>query len=343
MNCRSDISASFENKQVQSARPSDPQPQVAASEVQVERLLAAGDFHALAEIGPPVIAALERLAIDRKVTLPEPVYHEVLPQYSTVFAALDRMHDKNVDQRRRAVEDLDVAAGKQPLSQLAVARLSYLTASETDAAVWLGGLEALGDGGSEPAVRMARSALGQAAGAVRRRACEYLAAHPDPAHEVFLVPLLGDSEEVVVTTAIRALGAAGQIQDIDVLKKQFASASEEIQLETAVALMHLRDRGGEEAIERLSYSGDIKTRARVAQALGTLGDVRLAGILIRLLDDPKATVSHAALASLPKIVGHELSQSGDGVTVPTTERMARWKKWYAEIARNPGDNPARNP
>ena len=171
---------------------------------------------------------------------------------------------------------------------------------------------------------------GKPAGEVRRRACEYLAAHPDPAHEVFLVPLLGDSEQAVVVAAIRALGAAGQIQDIDALKKQFASANEEIQLETAVALVHLRDRSGEEAIERLSYSSDIKTRARVAQALGTLGDARLAGILIRLLDDPKATVSHAALASLPKAVGRDLGQSGDGATVPTTEQMARWKKWYAE-------------
>ena len=298
--------------------------------MQVEKLLAAGDFQALAEIGPPVVAALERLAIDRKLTLPEPVYHDVLPRHSTVFAALDRMHGENVDQRRRAAEELAAAAAKQPLSRLAVARLCALATGETDSAVWLSGLDAMRDSGSEPAVRMARLALGQAAGEVRRRACEYLAAHPDPAHEVFLVPLLGDSEQAVVVAAIRALGAAGQIQDIDVLKKQFASANEEIQLETAVALLHLRDTSGEEAIERLSYSGDIKTRARVAQALGTLGDARLAGILIRLLDDPKATVSHAALASLPKVVGHDLSQPGDGATVPTTEQMARWKKWYAE-------------
>ncbi|MGA2253093.1 MAG: HEAT repeat domain-containing protein [Thermoguttaceae bacterium] len=320
----------FGDTQVKVTTPSSPQPQAATSDAQVEKLLAAGDFHALAEIGPTVVATLERLAIDRKLTLPEPVYHDVLPQHSTVFAILDRMHSENVDQRRRAVEELDAAANKQPLSRLAVARLCDLATSETDAAVWLGGLDALRDNGDEPAMRMTRLALGQAAGAVRRRACEYLAAHPDPAHEVFLVPLLSDTEQAVVVAAIRALGAAGQIRDIEVLKKQFASANEEVQLETAVALMHLRDRSGEEAIERLSYSSDIKTRARVAQALGSLGDARLAGILIRLLDDPKAMVSHAALASLPKAVGRELSQSGDGATVPATEQVARWKKWYAE-------------
>ena len=72
---------------------------------------------------------------------------------------------------------------------------------------------------------MARTALGQAAGEVRRRGCEYLLAHPDPAHEAFLMPLLGDPEEEVVVAAIRAFGAAGQIQDIEALKRQFASAT----------------------------------------------------------------------------------------------------------------------
>jgi HEAT repeat protein len=307
-------------------------------------LLAAGDIKALAEIGPTVVAALERLAVDQKLTLPEPVYHDVLPRQSAAFAALDRMRGGNVEQRRRAAEDLVAAAAKQPLGRLAVARLCELATGETDAAVWLSVLDVLRDDGSEPAVRTARLALGQAAGEVRRRACEYLAAHSDPAHEVFLMPLLSDPDQAVVVAAIRALGAVGQIRDIEALKKQLASANEEVQLETAIALMRLRDGGhyvlmvAEEAIERLSYSRDIQTRARVAQALGGLGDARLAGILIRLLDDPKATVSHAALAGLPKVVGRDVGQSGDGAT-STSEQIARWKKWYAEAAEGEIRNP----
>jgi len=323
----------FGDKAVNASMPANEQRRLAASDAEVEKLLAAGDYRALAEIGPTVVAALERLAIDRKLTLPDRVYHDVLPRQSAAFAALDRMQRGNVDQRRQAAEELAAVATKQPLGRLEVARLCDLASSETDVPVWLGGLDALGDNGSEPAVRMARLALGQAAGTVRHRACEYLAAHPDPTHEVFLVPLLSDSEQAVVVAAIRALGAAGQIHDIDVLRKQLASADEEIQLEAAVALARLRDRGGEKEIERLSYSNDFKTRTRVAQAAGALGDARLAGILIRLLDDPTATVSHAALASLPKVAGREMSQSGDGATVPTTEQIARWKQWYAETVR----------
>ena len=319
-------------------RKNDPRltphdPRTATTDLQIEKLLAAGDFQALAELGPMVVTALERLAIDRKLTLPEPVYRDVLPRHSAVFAALDHMHDENLDRRRLAAEELMAAAGKQPLSALAVARLCALATSETDTAIWLSALEAIRPSDSEAAVRMARVALGHAAAEVRRRAAEYLAAHPDPAQEVFLLPLLGDSEQAVVVAAIRALGAAGQMRDIDALKRLFASANEEVQLETALALVHLHDKSGEEAIERLSYSSDIMMRARVAQAVGVLGDARLAGILIRLLDDPRATVSHAALASLPKAVGRDPGRSGDGATVPTAEQMARWKKWYAETPR----------
>ncbi len=308
-------------------------PSQAISDVQVEKLLAASDFHALADLGPPVVSALERLATERKLTLPEPVYHNVLPRHSAVFASLDRLHGENVEQRRRAAEELAAAAAKQPLGPLAEARLSALVAGEIDSAVWLSGLDAIRQSGSEPAVRMARLALGQASGEVRRRACEHLAAHPDAAHEVFLVPLLGDSQQAVVVAAIRALGAAGQVRDIDALKRQLLAANEEVQLAAAVALMQLRDRSGEEAIERLSYASDVQTRARVAQVFGAVGDARAVGVLIRLLDDPRATVSHAALASLPKAAGHDLTQPGDDATVPTTEQVARWKKWYAEGPR----------
>src|SRR5208282_4802660 len=98
-----------------------------------ERLLAAGDFHALAEIGPTVVDALERLAVDRKLTLPEPVYHDVLPRHSAVFSALDRLRGESVDRRRRAAEELAAAAAQQPLGPLAVARLSDAAFAERKA------------------------------------------------------------------------------------------------------------------------------------------------------------------------------------------------------------------
>lgn len=303
---------------------------VSASDGLVEKLVADGDFATLARLGPTVVGSLERLAIERQLTLPEPIYQDVLPRYSTAFAALDRLARSKADQRQRAAEELVGLAKKQPVGRLAVARLCELMTTETDAAVWLRALDVVGDDGGEPAVRMARLALSQTAGEVRRRACEFLAVHPNPGHEVFLTPLLADPEQAVVVAAIRALGAAGRIADLGPLKKSLASTDAEVQLEVALVLVRLRDPAGDEAIQRLSYASDIKLRGRLARALGDLGDARFTAILVRMLDDPRATVSHAALASLPRVVGHDVAQSNDGVAVSTAEQIERWKKWYAE-------------
>jgi HEAT repeat protein len=299
----------------------------------VEQFVNSSDFAALAAMGPDVVASLERLAIDRGLTLPERIYHDVLPRISPAFAALDHLPGGDLPQRRRAVDDFAAASRIHPAGRLATARLCSLMTTETDAVVWARALEAAENEGSEPAVRMARLALTQNSGEVRRRACEFLAALPDPAHESFLLPLLNDPEQTVVLAAIHALGAAGQISNIAALKNELASSAEEVQLAAAIALARLHDPAGGDAIRGLSYSRDIRIRGQLAQSLGDLGDERFISILVRLLDDSKATVSHAALASLPRVVGRDVSQSADGTSVSMSEQMARWKKWYADKQR----------
>ena len=203
----------------------------------VEQLLVAGDFAALAAIGPDVVAALERLAIDRGLTLPEPVYRDVLPRYSPAFAALEDCAGKgdspalaatpldpqagssapetttalgDFNQRRHAAEDFAAATKIHPPGRLATARLCALITTETDPVVWTRALEAIENETSEPAARVARLALSQNAGEVRRKACEFLAAHPDAANETFLLPLLNDHEQTVVLAAIRRFGCGRQ-------------------------------------------------------------------------------------------------------------------------------------
>ena len=282
-------------------------PVLRAADQQVEKLVGTCDFAGLAAVGPEVVASLGRMAVQRHLTLPEPVYRDVLPRYSPIFAALDRMGRGQTASRRQAAGELAALARKQPIGELAAARLSALMAAETDTMIWLCAGRRHNDG-SEPAVRMA-AATGQNAGEVRHRACEFLAAHPDPANEPFLVPCLASSEQNVVLAATAALGVAGRMANAGVLEKQLGSAGEEVQLATAVALARLRDPAAGDALRRLSYSGDFHIRGRLARnLLGELGDERYAAILVRLLDDSKATVSHAALASLPRVVGRDVAQ-----------------------------------
>jgi HEAT repeat protein len=299
----------------------------------VVQLLASGDFAAMTALGPDVVGALERVAIDRGLTLPEPVYNDVLPPHSPAFAALSHLHGSDANQRRRAADDFVAAAKVHPPGPLAVAHLCALMTTETDPVVWSRALEAIENETSEPAIRMARLALSQSASDVRRKACEFLGAHPDPAHETFLLPLLSDSEQPVVLAAIHALGAAGRMTNTAALKNRLDTSGEEVQLAAAIALARLHDPSGDDAIQRLSYSRDVRVRGQLAQGLGELGEMRFASILVRLLDDSKATVSHAALASLPRVTGRDVAQSIDGTSVSTNEQMARWKKWYAEGAK----------
>ena len=135
------------------------------------------------------------------MTLPEDVYHDVLPRFSPVFAALDRI----MAEVRRGADSpprKSRRVAKQPLDALAIARLGDDVRRERYG-LWRSALDAVGHSGEEPAVRMARLALSQPDGEVRRRGCEYLAAHPDPAHEVFLASLLADPDQAVAVAAIR--------------------------------------------------------------------------------------------------------------------------------------------
>lgn len=104
-------------------------------------------------------------------------------------------------------------------------------------------MEAIDNEASEPAVRMAHLALSQNAGEVRRKACEFLASHPDASHETFLLPLLNDREQAVVLAAIRALGAAGRMTNTAALKNELAASAEDVQLAAAIALARLRSGG----------------------------------------------------------------------------------------------------
>lgn len=245
----------------------------------------------------------------------------------TVWAPLlDRLTAKDVFERRGAAEDLARMAAKQPLPAPAVARLAQVVTVEPDQAVWRSVLQAVAADGSEPSLRLAYAAISHPVPEVRRRACEHLGAHPQPEHAKILEPTLQDPSHDVVCAAIRALAATGRLPSAEPLRRLLASTNEEIRLETAVALMRLRDPAGTAALERLSYSGDPKIRLRAAEFMGEMPDPSFVSALIRLVDD-RGDVSRAALASLPKVVGRDVAAENQS-PADTADRIRRWKQWY---------------
>ena len=293
---------------------------------EVDRLVHEANLKALADYGPALLDALEQLQFDRKQLLPEEIYRDVLPKYGRVYAALDELASADLTQRRRAAEELAELSGKQPPSRLAIARLAQLVSAEQDPLVWQSAMRAITDDGSQPAIDLAYAAIGNASSEVRRRACEHLAAHPDAAHVPVLIPALEDKDQAVVCAAIRALAASGNMNDTKPLRNLMGSTNEDVQMEAALALTGLGDPSGKPALERLAYSRDPVVRTKTAQAMGDFPDPAFTATLIRLLSD-KQTVVHAALISLPKVVGQDVAQAPGQAPATTTEQILRWKHW----------------
>lgn len=293
----------------------------------VEQLVGRGDVQALVDFGPGLIDALEHLVFDRQQLLPEAIYRDVLPRYGPIYVALDRLACSDVAERRRAASELAGLAGGRPLGRLAAARLNQLVVTEPDPLVWQSVLTAVAGDPSEPAIGLAYAAVGHPSADVRRRACEHLAAHPDPGHAKVLLPAVEDPDYAVVCAAVRALGAGGRLDDTAPLRRLLRRTDESLRLETAVALARLGDPAGKAALQRLIYSPDSKIRHRVAEAMGETGDAMFTPTLIRLLDD-RAAVRGAALEGLPKVVGFDASGSDGQSPASTSERARRWKRWF---------------
>ena len=293
----------------------------------MEQLIREMNLKALADYGPALVDALEQLHFDRKQLLPEEIYRDVLPKYGRVYAVLDQLASADLTERRRAAEELAELSVKQPPGRLAIARLAQLVGKEQDALVWQSAMRAISEDGSQPAIDLAYTAIGNASAEVRRRACEHLAAHPDPAHVPVLIPALEDKDHAVICAAARALAATGKMPDTKPLRNLLGSTNEDIQLEAALALTRLGDPSGKPALERLAYSRDPAVRARTAQAMGDFPDAAFTAILIHLLNDNQ-TVARAALISLPKVVGEDVAQAPGQAPATSTEQILRWKHWH---------------
>jgi HEAT repeat protein len=335
---RAEVLGRLQSRFRQEFRPTDPAMQAGsatgkcriatAEEVaRVERLLRQQDMRGLAQVGPPLISALEQLVFDRQQTLPEEVYCEVLPPLYPPFAAFEQLRSKDLTLRRRAADQLATLTATQPLGRLAAARLEQIAAAEPDSLVWRSVLVAIAADPSESSVRLAYAAVGHPSPEVRRRACEHLAAHPNPQHARVLLPVLKDESHSVVCAAVRAIGQCGRPEDAEPLRRLSVTTNEQLQIEVAVALARLSDPTASAALERLTYSKDPLVVRQAALMMGELGDPAFTPTLVRLLNGPM-TVARAALEALPKVAGRDVADGQPAEN--TSDRIRRWKQWYEQ-------------
>jgi HEAT repeat protein len=293
---------------------------------------------ALGALGGELIPALEQIVLEQKQPLPEVIYREVLPKSGPVFTAMDRLTSEDVAMRRRAAAELAARVPRAPLGRLATERLASLVTAEQDVLVWRSALDAVADDGTEPATRLAIAGISHPSAEVRRRACEHLAAHPDPAHARLLLPALADSSDNVAEAAVKAIGAGGRLEDTRPLEQLLGHNNQALRFQAAVVLTRLGHPSGPAALQRLAYSGDPIVRREVAIAMGELGDPVFSATLIRMLDDGHG-IRRAALESLPKVVGRNVAEAAVGSSPSITEQVDQWKRWFERQRQTIGNRP----
>jgi HEAT repeat protein len=286
-----------------------------------------GEYVALRTFGDRLVPMLEQWRFQYQRPLPEPVYREILPKCDPVFDVIDRLDAGDPLQRRKAAAELAAAAAKNPLSRLALDRVRQLLLDQQDPQIWQTVLQGLAEVDLPPVHEIACTGVGHPSAEIRRRACEYLAAHPQPDHVSALLPALKDHETSVVCAAVRALSASGGLADGEPFRALLGAGNDEVQLTAAKALLQFNDPSGKTALERLAYSSDPTIRSRTALAMGEHPDPAFIPLLIRMLGD-KMTVVRAALESLPKVVGEDVSQTPGQSLPTTTQRILLWKRWF---------------
>ncbi len=319
-------------KEAPVARPHASDSQLA----EIERFLKTENRGELRAYGPELLDALERLRFERKALIPDWVYSETLPARNTTFAAIDRLSSSDASQRRKAAYDLVEIAEKGPIGRFAFDRLCFVVTPDKTAVVWQAALKIAEKEGGDSARELTYVALSQDDPETKRLACELLVSIPDSRNAALLLPLLEGSNHDVTCSALRALAVSGTTETLPI-RKLLASTNEEIQYEAAAALVALNDESGKTALARLAYARDPKVAAHAAQKMGEYPDPFFTAALVELLDG-KTIVVRAALESLPKIVGDDVSLRKDDRKLPSTsERILRWKQWYERQASAPRD------
>jgi hypothetical protein len=304
---------------------------------QIEQTVA---IQGLTSIGPDLPGMLEGY-LESHGPLPERIYHDVLPQCGKEFELTEQLSSKDPRIRRSAIAALAKLSTEKSISTVALGRICALLTSEDDPTIWISAFKLIEHDPRESAALLAAAGLSHPSPEVRRRACEYFGAYPDPRRADLLVAALADENVPVLHVAVQALGEFPAIADPTPVERQLAAADHSLRLDAAVTLARWKAESGREALERLAADGDSRIRRQAAMAIGRLGDSSLLPALISLLDDQQ-DIRRAALQSLRSLTGSDeppgntgerqasytATENADQASKPLAEQAQRWKDWY---------------
>lgn len=281
----------------------------------------------LEKLGADALPALDELVATQRLALDEAAYRDLLPAISPAFATIEELRAMDVTTRRTAARQLAQQATAEPLSALAIDRLSTVARAESDALVWQDVLRAATATPKTVGHELALAALAHEQADVRRRGCEYLAACGDDRQANALLHLVDDHDPLVAHQAVIALGRCGPTASRERLYLLLTHTQTNMQLAAAKTLAQWHDERGAAALERFALSTSAALRRQAVEAMGELGQAEFVPALVQALDDQPG-VRLAALDALPKAAGEDALATRKPPPANAADRARLWRDWY---------------
>jgi hypothetical protein len=294
----------------------------------------------LAGIGPKDLSVVEAFLKDPTKASPEPIYRDVLPRISPIYAALVDLESSDLDIRRRGARTLSDRGQAASLSHPVLARLQERLYRESDDLIWRWAMLAIASDSTDECAQIANLALHHQSAEVRQLGCEYLNRHGQPGYAVWLIDLLDDRDRSVKLAAIQALGNCGNLiavrgitpdkahQSSPNLRSLLASSDAGVRFAAAVSLCRLGTPEGLEELTRLSYHPNSDTREQAVKEMGRSGQTRFVSHLVTLgWTERNAQVRQAILDSLDRLVPEEIRPRGLGEAQAPDAKIKSWVEW----------------
>jgi len=294
----------------------------------------------LGGLGPKDVLVVESFLKAPTKASPEPIYRDILPRISPVYAALVDLESTDVNIRRRGARTLSDRGQAASLSRPVLARLQERLYHETDDLIWRWALLAISSDSTEECAQIANVALHHQSAEVRELGCEYLGRHGQPAYAVWLLDLLDDHDRNVRLAAIRALGNCGNLVAVRGLKPDKAhnaapnlrtllsSTDSGVRFAAAVSLCRLGTPEGMEELVRLSYHANADLRGQAVREMGLSGQTRFVSHLVTMgWTEHNAQVRQEILNALDRLVPEENRPRALGETQAPDAKIKSWVEW----------------
>lgn len=291
----------------------------------------------LVNLSAELPVTLLALVTEQKITIPDEVFLEVLPEVEPEFKHLVKLATADATARRQAVIDLRQHLDKAQLSDLALLRLVDLVVAESDPNVWHEVQQLLEADLRDPVVRLQYAALNHPTVEVQRRACLYLGKHGDARHGIVLSAALSDDNPQVVRAAATALGELERIDNTLPLVRLQASRDRELVLIVSSSLARQGEECGGDGLERAALDVDANLRRRAIETMAELKQARFVPVLVRALDD-QLGIKQTALNGLVATTGQDIGRGSDETAPPMAEQIHRWKQWHAKQQKSQSRN-----